>query len=288
MNYRHAYHAGNFADVLKHSILALILQHLRLKDAPFRVIDTHAGIAHYDLAGPQAAKTGEWNGGIGRLLGSGAISVPADVTVYLAPYLQAVTALNGGGGLTHYPGSPLVALGLMRETDRLVANELHPEDAGALDDAIGGDRRATILHLDAYTALKSLLPPPERRGVILIDPPFEAREEFARLARGLREATRRFATGTYLVWYPIKDRSAVTAFHDAIAAARHAKAMAMELNVGTTQNAFALNACGLIVINPPHTLKAAAETLLPYFARRLAQGPGSASRVRWLGTEPIA
>ncbi|MFM9846888.1 MAG: 23S rRNA (adenine(2030)-N(6))-methyltransferase RlmJ [Hyphomicrobiaceae bacterium] len=288
MNYRHAYHAGNFADVLKHSVLALILQHLKLKDAPFRVIDTHAGIARYDLTGPQAAKTGEWNDGIGRLLGPGAASMPADVAEHLVPYLHTVTALNAGGGLRHYPGSPLVALGLMRRTDRLVVNELHREDVAALDDSIGGDRRVKVLQLDAYIALKSLLPPPERRGVVLIDPPFEARDEFDRLAGGLREATRRFATGTYLIWYPAKDRSAVTAFQDDVIAAQYAKAMAMELVVGATRSAFALNACGLLVINPPHTLKAAAEILLPFFAQHLAQGPGAVWQVRWLGTDGVA
>jgi 23S rRNA (adenine2030-N6)-methyltransferase len=288
MNYRHAYHAGNFADVLKHSVLALILEHLKLKDAPFRVVDTHAGIARYDLTGPHSAKTGEWNDGIARLLRAHAAPIPVDVATYLAPYLQVVMDLNPGGDLARYPGSPLVALKLMRKTDRLVANELHPEDVTALDDAIGGDRRVKILELDAYIALKSLLPPPERRGLVLIDPPFEARDEFSRLIGGLREATRRFATGIYLVWYPIKDCNAVTAFHEEIIAARYAKAIAMELAVGATPNAFALNACGLVVINPPHTLKAAAESLLPYFAQHLAQGPGSASRVRWLGTEHAA
>jgi len=288
MNYRHAYHAGNFADVLKHSVLALILQHLKLKDAPFRVIDTHAGVARYDLTGPQAAKTGEWNDGIGRLLGPGAASMPADVAEYMAPYLQSVMALNAGGSLQHYPGSPLVALGLMRKTDRLVANELHPEDVAALDASIGGDRRVKILQLDAYTALKSLVPPPERRGVILIDPPFEARNEFGRLAAGLLEATRRFATGTYLIWYPAKDRRAATAFQDDVIAAQYAKAIAMELVVGATRNAFALNACGLLVINPPHTLKATAEILLPFFAHRLAQGSGATCQVRWLGTDSVA
>lgn len=287
MNYRHAYHAGNFADVLKHSVLALVLQHLKLKDAPFRVIDTHAGVARYDLTGPQAAKTGEWSDGIGRLLGPGAVSMPADVAGHLAPYLQTVVALNTDGRLRHYPGSPMVALGLMRDADRLAANELHPEDVAALDDAIGHDRRARILQLDAYTALKSLLPPPERRGVVLIDPPFEVRDEFDRLTRGLREAMRRFATGTYLIWYPIKDRTAVTAFHDEVIAARYDKAIATELIVGATRNAVALNGCGLLVINPPHTLKAAAETLLPYFAKQLAQGPGSISQILWLGTERI-
>jgi 23S rRNA (adenine2030-N6)-methyltransferase len=287
MNYRHAYHAGNFADVLKHSVLALILQHLKQKDAPFRVIDTHAGIARYDLTGPQAAKTGEWRDGIGRLLGPGSASMPADVAAHLAPYLQTVMALNTDGGLRHYPGSPMVALALMRDADRLAANELHPEDVAALDDAIGHDRRARILRLDAYTALKSLLPPPERRGAVLIDPPFEVRDEFDRLTRGLLEAMRRFATGTYLIWYPIKDRTAVTAFHDEVIAARYEKAIATELIVGATGNAVALNGCGLLVINPPHTLKAAAETLLPYFAKQLAQGPGSISQIRWLGTERV-
>ena len=288
MNYRHAYHAGNFADVLKHSVLALVLQHLKLKETPFRVIDTHAGIARYDLAGPEALKTGEWRDGIGRLWGARASPMPADAAAYLAPYLETVAAQNASSDLVYYPGSPQVALQLMRRTDRLIANELHPDDAEALDASIGGDRRVKILQIDGYTALKSLLPPRERRGLILIDPPFEERDEFDRLARGLREATRRFATGIFVLWYPIKDRNAVTAFHEAITAARYARAITMELVVGATRNAHALNACGLLVINPPHTLKAAAETLLPYFAQCLAQGPDAVSQVRWLGTETHA
>lgn len=285
MNYRHAFHAGNFADVLKHSVLALILRHLTLKDAPFRVIDTHAGIARYELTGPQALKTGEWNEGVGRLLGARASPIPAEIAAYLAPYLQTVVAQNASGDLAHYPGSPQVALHLMRKTDRLIANELHPDDAAALDAAIGSDRRVNILQIDGYTALKSLLPPRERRGLILIDPPFEERDEFDRLARGLREATRRFATGIYMLWYPIKDRDAVTTFHNDIAASCYARAIAMEIAVGATRNAHALNACGLLVINPPHTLKAAADALLPYFAQRLAQGPGASWQVQWLGTD---
>ncbi len=284
MNYRHAYHAGNFADVLKHSVLALILRHLALKDAPFRVIDTHAGIARYDLTGPQAVKTGEWRDGIGRLLGSRAPLMSAEVAAHLNPYLHTVVAHNPSGDLVHYPGSPQVALHFMRKTDRLIANELHSEDAAALHAAIGSDRRVKILQIDGYLALKSLLPPRERRGMIVVDPPFEERDEFDRLARGLREATRRFATGIYVLWYPIKDRDVVTAFHKAIAAARYTRVLAMELAIGAAHNAHGLRACGLIVVNPPHTLRAAADALLPYFAQHLAQGAGASAHVQWLGT----
>jgi 23S rRNA (adenine2030-N6)-methyltransferase len=284
MNYRHAYHAGNFADVLKHSVLALILRHLALKEAPFRVIDTHAGIARYDLTGPQALKTGEWHEGIGRLLGVRAPPMSAEVAAYLAPYLQMVTAQNPGGDLVHYPGSPRVALHFMRKTDRLIANELHSEDAAALHAAIGSDRRVKILQIDGYVALKSLLPPRERRGLIIIDPPFEERDEFDRLARGLLEATRRFATGIFVLWFPVKDRDAVTAFRNAIAAARYTRVLAMELAIGAAHNAHGLRACGLFVVNPPHTLRAAADALLPYFAQHLAQGTGASAQVQWLGT----
>jgi 23S rRNA (adenine2030-N6)-methyltransferase len=142
MNYRHAYHAGNFADVLKHAVLSFVLVHLAKKSTPYRVIDTHAGIGMYDLAGEEAGKTGEWRGGIGRLIGSDAAPLPAEVAALLEPYLGAIRACNPDGGIRHYPGSPCLALALMRGQDRLVANELHPEDAATLGSALAGDRRA--------------------------------------------------------------------------------------------------------------------------------------------------
>ena len=181
MNYRHAFHAGGPADVVKHAVLARILVHLCNKPAAFRVIDTHAGAGLYDLRGPEATRSPEWRDGIARLL---AAPIDGEAAALLAPYLDAVRALNPGGELAAYPGSPVVARALLRSQDRLVACELEPSAAAALAHNLGGDRRAKAIAIDGWTALNAYVPPPERRGVVLIDPPFEATDEFSRLARG--------------------------------------------------------------------------------------------------------
>jgi 23S rRNA (adenine2030-N6)-methyltransferase len=209
MNYRHAFHAGNIADVVKHAILARILTHLAEKSAAYRVIDTHAGAGLYDLHAAPAERTGEWRGGIGRLLQVDADgTVAADVRALLAPYLAAVAASNSPGELRRYPGSPLIALSLMRPDDRLVACELERGAAAALTANLRRDPRARAVAIDGWLALNAYLPPPERRGLVVIDPPFEDKEEFARLGEALVAALRKWATGTYLVWYPIKERAA--------------------------------------------------------------------------------
>jgi len=282
MNYRHAYHAGNFADVLKHTVVALVIAHLKLKDSPFRVIDTHAGAGLYDLAGIEAGKTGEWRDGIGRLLGPDAADLPVSMVTLLDPYLAAVRDLNPDGVLARYPGSPLLALALTRPQDRLIANELHTADAAALAAALRRDRRAKILHLDAWIALKSLLPPRERRGLILIDPSFEKRDEFERLTQALRQATRRFASGTYLLWYPIKDVSKIAAFRNAVAG-ELPRALSVDLMIRAPRDPGKLNGCGLLAINPPHTLHAKLDALLPFLVERLAQGGGASGAIRHLG-----
>ena len=283
MNYRHAYHAGNFADVLKHAALALVLEHLKRKDAAFRVLDMHAGTGLYDLSGQEAGKTGEWVAGIGRLIGSAAPldTAPAE---RLAPYFDAVRALNPDGALRSYPGSPRLALALMRPQDRLIAVELHPEDAAALERNLAGDRRAKALTLDAYRALKALLPPKERRGLVLIDPPFEARDEFARLVRGLGQALKRWATGIYLVWYPIKDPSLTKDFARRMAVIGLPKTLRAELYVDAPKD-LSFNGCGLLTVNPPYTLEADLGALGPGLAARLAQGPGREFRLDWLARE---
>ncbi len=275
MNYRHAYHAGNFADVLKHAVLAAVIAHLRQKATPFRVIDTHAGIGLYALDAPQAAKTEEWRAGIGRLIGPGVAPLGTAASAILAPYLDAVRAENGDGPLVRYPGSPWLARALIRPQDRLVLNELHPDDAAALKTLFGRDRQTKILTLDAWTALKSLLPPPERRGVVLVDPPFELAGELERLATGIQDAHRRFATGTLLLWYPIKDRRAIARFHGELAASGIAKLLAVEFEVGVRPEPGALAGCGLVILNPPHPLERDLAVVLPELTARLAQGPGA-------------
>jgi 23S rRNA (adenine2030-N6)-methyltransferase len=281
MNYRHAYHAGNFADVLKHAVLALVIEHLKLKPAPFRVIDTHAGLGVYDLASEAAEKTGEWREGIGRVVDTSAKLAP-EAAAALAPYLGVVRALNGEGPLRRYPGSPLIARRLMRAGDRIVVNELHPEDHAALARLFARDKQTKVLQLDGFTALKSLLPPKERRGVVLVDPAYEVAGELERLVAGLKEVERRFATGTILLWYPIKDAGQVAAFRRQVAELGLPKVLAVELLIRAPDDPARLNGAGLIVVNAPFTLTARLKALLPELARLLAQGPGAAFRLEEL------
>lgn len=271
MNYRHGYHAGNFADVFKHAILARVLAHLNAKDAAYRVIDTHAGAGSYDLDGRQARATGEHLGGIRRLHGN----LPAGKALeLLQPYLDAVA-----GHAPLYPGSPLIAQQLTRAQDALVFCELHPEEHAALVQAVGRDRRAKLLALDGWTALKSLLPPKERRGLVLIDPPFEEPAEFRRIADGIEEAMRRFATGIYLVWYPVKNRHDTDAAIRRIVRVAGKPALRLELEIGAPQTEGSLQASGLVVINPPWKLQEECALLLPALHQALAGKSRGGTRV---------
>lgn len=267
MNYRHAYHAGNFADVLKHTVLTLILRYMTQKPQPLRVIDVHGGIGLYDLGGTEAGKTGEWHDGIGRLL---AAPRDAQLSALLAPYLDAVASLNDSATpLRFYPGSPLLARKLLRRIDVLIANELHPDDFEMLKSNLKGAPNTRVLNLDAWVALKSLLPPPERRGVVLIDPPFEAVDEFDTLADALAEALRRFATGTYVVWYPIKDAREVSRFLKRVRALGVSKLINAELAVSARSARPGLNETGLVIINPPYVLADELALLLPHLCAAL-------------------
>lgn len=290
MNYRHVFHAGNFADVLKHFVLSLVIVHLAKKAAPFRVIDTHAGTGLYDLGSVEAQKTGEWRDGIGRLMAVRG-GMPADVARVLAPYLDLLesdVADQGaaGGHLVRYPGSPLIARRLMRPGDQLVANELHPEDRDQLSELLHRDPQAKVMGLDGYTALKALLPPKERRGVVLVDPPFELAGEFDRLAGAVAAAHRRFATGVLMLWFPIKLHADVDRLYARLAEAGLSKALAAELQVAApTAETRGLVATGVVVVNPPFTLAADLDTVLPYLAETLATGPGAAAHWRWIVEE---
>ena len=272
MNYRHAYHAGNFADVVKHVILARVIEHLKLKSQPFRIIDTHAGVGRYDLTGLEAGKTGEWEGGIGRLMAA-TVSVP--VRAIFEPYLQAISNLNGGTTITVYPGSPLLARMLMRAGDQLVANELHGEDFEVLKSLFHKVPDTKVLNLDAWAAVKSLLPPKERRGAILIDPPFEKTGEFERLSEGVANGLRRFGTGTFVIWYPVKDEPAVARFIARVKAGGALKAVDARLWISNPHSTLGLAGTGVLIVNPPFRLKADLELILPVLASVLAAGPGA-------------
>ena len=270
MNYRHAFHAGNFADVLKHAVLARVIEHLLAKPAALCAIDTHAGRGAYDLSGTDAARTGEWREGIGRLW-----ETPLDAAAerVLVPYRRAL-ATAGAPGRT-YPGSPAILAALTRPEDRLLFVERHPEEAQALAALFRRDRRVKATELDGWLALPAFVPPPERRGVVLIDPPFEEDGEFARAAAGLTKAHRRWPTGTYLVWYPLKDVAAAEAFGTQLAHAGIADILRAELRVAPIHPDGLLAGCGLIAVNPPWTLENDLAILLPALADRLGrQGHG--------------
>lgn len=281
MNYRHAYHAGGFSDVLKHVVLTLVIEYLKRKEKPFRVVDTHAGVGRYDLAA-EGARTGEYLAGIARLLGA------SDVPEPLRPYLAVVEDLNcpaSGGGLRWYPGSPLLVRSLLRERDRLTAVELHPDDHALLSAEFAGDVAVKVRHLDGFLALKAFVPPKERRGLVLADPAYEARDDFHRLADGLEQAWRRWPTGIYLAWYPVKELADVEAFRDRIRASGLGPSLEATLTVATPRPGGPLVSSAMLVVNPPWQLDRTIETVLPFLARAMARDDGARARVRWLKPE---
>jgi len=269
MNYRHGFHAGNFADVLKHLALCELLRLLTAKDKKLFVLDTHAGAGGYDLGAALAQRTREAEAGIARLMAAPRTDMPVAVARYLAAVSAYDRKFGGAGGvLRHYPGSPRLVRAGLRAGDRFVACELHPQDALALKREFAGDRAVEVRDEDGYHALKALLPPAERRGLVLIDPPFEAANEFETLARALRQGLRRLATGCYAVWYPIKDEAAVLGFLQAFAAL---KTLRLELSVPPAGPG-KLSACGLLIINPPWKFEEAMREALPWVAAQLGQG----------------
>jgi 23S rRNA (adenine2030-N6)-methyltransferase len=248
MNYRHAYHAGNFADCMKHALLVWLLRALARKEAPFRVLDTHAGIGRYDLASDEAQRTGEWQSGIGRL--SGITEGP------LADYLALVRA-DGG-----YPGSPALAAALVRPQDRLALVELHEEDQATLRALFRRDARVAVHKRDAFEAARALTPFPEKRGLVLMDPPFEQPGEYERLTATIIEISRRARGLVQAAWYPIKGRAPVRAFHTALAESGVRDILGAELHLREPLDAARLNGCGLIVVNAPYGFEPAAGAIL--------------------------
>lgn len=281
MNYRHAYHAGNFADVFKHTIVVGLIEALKAKQTSFCYVDTHAGRGRYDLNGVEATRTGEASSGVHRLLAS------TRAPVLLHVYLNLVRALNAGTSeLVTYPGSPLLASLLMRKQDRGILCELHPDEAAALKAVFRGDPRFSVHERDGYAALKALLPPKERRGLVLLDPPFEAQDDEYRIIQTtLADAGRRWATGIYAIWYPIKLRQHVNAFHRWLARAGFSKVLIAELLLHPDNSALRLNGCGIVIVNPPWKFERQLEELLPALQTLLAQGRYGQHRVEWLARD---
>lgn len=281
MNYRHAFHAGNPADVMKHAMLARILAYLAKKDAPFRVLDTHAGTGLYDLDGANAQRTLESDAGIEALL---AAPLPEKAATLLAPYLDTVRALRAEGRRL-YPGSPALALALSRPQDRFIFCELNKEERAKLEKRVGHDPRAKILPQDGYQALSAHLPPRERRGLVLVDPPFEEEGEFHRMVEGLKAAHARFATGILMLWYPIKNLRAVDQFRREVAHLGMPKTLRVELDFAEVRSLDTLSGSGLIIVNPPFTLADEARTILTAIAPLMARDGKGRARVSWLTAE---
>lgn len=284
MNYRHAYHAGNFADVVKHIILTRIVLYLQRKEQAFRVMDTHAGIGRYDLKGTEAGKTSEWVSGIGRLMGA---KLDPQVAELLAPYLDIIRAENVDGQMRHYPGSPLIVRHLLRKQDRLSALELHPQDAKLLAEVFEGDFQTRVTELDGWLALGAHLPPKEKRGLVLIDPPFEVGGEFDRLVEGLARAHKRFSGGTFALWYPVKDIQQLRRFTDMLADTGIPKILRTELMIRAPSAEPRLDGTGMIIVNPPFTLEAELQTILPALSKILSDEPNAGFRVDWIRGEQV-
>jgi 23S rRNA (adenine2030-N6)-methyltransferase len=278
MNYRHGFHAGNFADILKHVILMRMLVHLKLKPAPFRVLDTHAGSGLYDLSGEEAERTGEWRNGIGRM--SAAFSEEAELV--LAPWRAALRSISPDGRF--YPGSPLFIREGLREQDRAAFNEAHPKAEAALKKLLAPfrDPRLTVTALDGYTMWKAQLPPNERRGMVLVDPPFEARDEFTRLAAGLAMMARKWPGGSLAIWYPVKDAVGLRHLEESAVASGSADLLSIELHIDRVEAEGPLAGTGMLIANPPYTLAREMGVLLPELAARLALSDRARYRIDWL------
>lgn len=282
VNYQHDFHAGNFADVLKHAVLCRVLHYLRDKPAAFRVIDTHAGSGLYDLAGEKALRGGEWQDGIGKLL---AAKIPEATAALLSPYLEVVRALNDRDRLRVYPGSPALARAWLRAQDRLIACELEPKASSSLSRNLQGDARIKTLRIDGWTAMNAYVPPKERRGLVLVDPSFEVDNDFSRLASGLAAAHRKWATGIYILWYPIKGRREADAFAKQVRRLE-IRALRAELLVGPPSDQNRLNGAGLVIVNPPWTLENELSALLPALSTILGRTGKGGFRLDWLAGSP--
>jgi 23S rRNA (adenine2030-N6)-methyltransferase len=282
MNYRHAFHAGNFADVLKHVVLMMLVEHLKKKPAPFFFLDTHAGGGAYDLSLGEAQRSGEYKNGIGRLLEFPEAALPAEV----AEYVRLVKARAGPGrsAITAYPGSPAIVAQLRRANDRLVLAETHAREAQSLRALLGRQKLVSVLESDGYAAVKAQLPPRENRGLVLIDPPYESDLEFDRVLAAVETGHERWPTGTFCIWYPLTERAAPLRFRRNLERSGIRKVLDCTLSVMPADTPVAMHGSGLVVVNPPWLLDERLAELLPDLHRLLApDGAGGTSVEWWVG-----
>jgi len=279
LSYRHLFHAGNYADVFKHALLARLLIALGAKEKPYCYIDTHAGTGRYDLGHEWAWKTREFENGIGRLWER------KDIPAALSPYMDAVRSENPKGRLRYYPGSPLIALKLRRPEDRILLSELNKTDCAELEAVIGRERHVAVHLMDGYQALKTFLPPRERRGLVLLDSSFDRSGEFARIAKALKAAHQRWTTGVYAIWYPLMAPAVMEGFSRAVERTGINKILRLELRVREPAKDAPRPGCGMLVVNPPWKFDKEARPLLDWIWRALAQDGAGGVKVDWLAPE---
>jgi 23S rRNA (adenine2030-N6)-methyltransferase len=276
MNYRHAYHAGNFADVVKHIILSRVMVYMQRKEGGIACLDTHAGLGRYDLKAFEASRTGEANGGIKTFMAAHE-TAPGPVVSLLEPYVSSVRKVNEGDSLRYYPGSPRIMHALRRNQDRLSLMELHPQDHKTLAKEFAGAHGVKVHHLDGWMGLKSQLPPKEKRGLVLIDPPFESKLEYNAIVWNVNLALKRFSTGTYCIWYPLKADPLLPTFRTAITELG-APAVAVEFSVGPSRDEegkSVFSGSGMIVINPPYLLEDELRKIFGWLTPAMEVSPGA-------------
>jgi 23S rRNA (adenine2030-N6)-methyltransferase len=277
LSYRHSFHAGNFADLIKHIVLVEILEHLLQKETPFEYIDTHSGAGLYNLHSADARKLREYAGGIGRL-------APADFPE-IARYFEAIQSFNGAGKLDFYPGSPAIASYFLRPRDRAWLFELHPKDFELLQKNLSNKRRVKIQCRDGFEGLRALLPPTSRRGLVLIDPSYEVKSDYDLVADRLLEASRKFGHGIYALWYPVVERRTIDQLETRIATSGISNVQRFELGVAADSSARGMTAAGMIVVNPPWKLFDKMSGLLPKLAQALAEEGGGSYKCEVIAGE---
>lgn len=265
LSYRHAYHAGNFADVLKHSLLIHTLSYMTQKDKPLRIIDTHAGAGAYKFGSSQPLKNREFDNGIGKLWNK------TDLPPLVQAYVDTVNAYNPDQQLLNYPGSPLLMQASLRNHDRLFLHELHSTDWRLLTEVIGRDKKVIIAEDDGLAGMQGLLPPPDRRALIFIDPSYEIKSDYQEVVKQVLQAHKRFATGTFVIWYPVVLRQRIEEMEQAFKKSGIKNIQLFELGIAADNPEYGMNSSGLFVINPPWTLWAAMEQALPYLADTLGE-----------------
>lgn len=278
LSYRHSFHAGNHADVVKHIVQSLILNALKQKEKPFVYHDTHSGVGRYDLTHEWAEKTGEYKQGIAR------VWQQQDIPQEIQSYLDAIRQLNNGDTLRYYPGSPRVARAHLRTHDRMVLTELHPSDYPLLEQEFHRDRQVSIYKEDGFSRLKASLPPKERRGLVLIDPPYELAHEYRDVVQAIYHSYKRWATGIYAIWYPVVNRCDIEDMIEGLQGLGIRKILQIELGVAPDTNEHGMTASGMIVINPPWKLESQMNEILPFLKAAIAPATGH-YKVEWIVPE---